>query len=677
MTADNTMASTARLVMERALRNHTTLSFNGTSLNGTWESTRAAAEESANNVTEATGLLIKKLAFAESKSVRTSTIILAAFNVLAALATASSILYDSYMATKRCNPKFKSTKFCISKMHPAETFPLILAIGIAIQGFAFMGVQGTGLQSLFVKGCDVFAQFLLPALFLVPYIKLVFGVECAIRSLRARPFQARGKYDVTICCALVLVFTIGTWVYSYVVQENETCFASLMWFLTIYGEVGLIMLSIIAAIMLASALTIYFRLSNVDLVDEHQRIAASRMVYYLVLGLLSLAFVIPWFASLVTDNGGLKQAMIGTVVVNLSGLINGLLHLFLRANTASTSFGRSGSNDVKKHEIRIWGPNELVFLNHQTMSPVSTFQDRLDSRAGLVGDEKGSIMSMDSSVSSNFTKFAPTSRFNEKVYPSVTESEIPTYNEPTREHATKPSYSLFPVETAPENNTLGVPKMRQDPTSIYDITDLAAPPKIFSRGHGRNPSIISTATVQIGLRLSHAPESNDSTIPFGLPSTTYEATPAPKFLAPSPLKLVTQDVAHSRPQSPLRLANSTSPRLNSTSVKLNSTSPRLSPKSTTLNYQTSTKTLPPTPRANLLKRTDSDPIQLSPAVYSPAKSSVVRSDSKASTYSRVSDESRAEEVSRKASLSRGPLRGNPMGSPVKPTKNSARKNEWI
>ena len=63
---------------------------------------------SARNET-ATLDLIANLVFAESKSVRTSTIILAAFNVLAAFATASSILYDCYWASKRCNPKFKAS----------------------------------------------------------------------------------------------------------------------------------------------------------------------------------------------------------------------------------------------------------------------------------------------------------------------------------------------------------------------------------------------------------------------------------------------------------------------------------------------------------------------------------------------------------------------------------------
>jgi len=81
---------------------------------------------------------------------------------------------------------------------------------------------------------------------------------------------------------------IGTWIPSHLMKEPDFCFASLMWFITAYGNLGLELVSIVAALMLISALIIFFRLSTVNLIDEHQRIAASRMVYYLVLGIISL-----------------------------------------------------------------------------------------------------------------------------------------------------------------------------------------------------------------------------------------------------------------------------------------------------------------------------------------------------------------------------------------------------
>ena len=83
------MAMWARMVVARGLATDAKLQLNSTD--------------------DATNMLIDDLVFAQSKSVRTSTIIQASFNVLAAFFTALSILYDCYWASKRCNPKFKAS----------------------------------------------------------------------------------------------------------------------------------------------------------------------------------------------------------------------------------------------------------------------------------------------------------------------------------------------------------------------------------------------------------------------------------------------------------------------------------------------------------------------------------------------------------------------------------------
>lgn len=56
--------------------------------------------------------------FQAAKSIRTSTIILSVFNVVAAFATAIGILWDSYATAKRNNPKFS--------FRYEEPIPLIL-----------------------------------------------------------------------------------------------------------------------------------------------------------------------------------------------------------------------------------------------------------------------------------------------------------------------------------------------------------------------------------------------------------------------------------------------------------------------------------------------------------------------------------------------------------------------
>ena len=65
--------------------------------------------------------------------------------------------------------------------------------------------------------------------------------------------------------------------------------------------------------------------------------------------------MIPFFGTVVMKNSDLKAAMMGAVVLNLTGLINGLLHLLLRSNTASSSFGSEvrGMYDEGKYESRM------------------------------------------------------------------------------------------------------------------------------------------------------------------------------------------------------------------------------------------------------------------------------------------------------------------------------------
>lgn len=125
------------------------------------------------------GSFLANLTFQSRKSIRTSTVILAIFNVLAALAITAGILYDCYWASKRSSRNFRASyvdatimrrgadsdrKLFIRSIHAADIFPLVLAIGIIVQGLIFVAVQGLGLQSLRISGCTVIAQFMFPGM---------------------------------------------------------------------------------------------------------------------------------------------------------------------------------------------------------------------------------------------------------------------------------------------------------------------------------------------------------------------------------------------------------------------------------------------------------------------------------------------------------------------------------
>lgn len=117
--------------------------------------------------------------FAASKSIRTSTMILASFNALAAFATALGIIYGCYTYKRRAIRRSSDASVWQSKMesrpaltpsrpsglffiHTVEVYPLVLSLGITIQSITFAAAQSIGLKALLSRGCTVVAIFLLP-----------------------------------------------------------------------------------------------------------------------------------------------------------------------------------------------------------------------------------------------------------------------------------------------------------------------------------------------------------------------------------------------------------------------------------------------------------------------------------------------------------------------------------
>jgi len=100
-------AASVRYLLGRAAERTFNKTMPGLAGNHTMPFTQSEANRTISP--DATKAIIDKLVFQDSESVRTSTIILAAFNILAALATAISILYDCYWSSKRCAPKYKTS----------------------------------------------------------------------------------------------------------------------------------------------------------------------------------------------------------------------------------------------------------------------------------------------------------------------------------------------------------------------------------------------------------------------------------------------------------------------------------------------------------------------------------------------------------------------------------------
>ncbi|KAK8035371.1 hypothetical protein PG993_010366 [Apiospora rasikravindrae] len=516
---------------------------------GTWSANTNFSSGGSMGLSQAAGsnttlAVINQFKLEAARSIRTSTIVLAVFNTIAAFATAMGILYDCYSKAKRNRERPSDKVNIFTVVRGTETYPFILSLGITIQGIIFAVSQSKGMDALFAKGCSLISQFMWPAIFIVPFLQVVFALEVTFRGVRSKPFPSRGKWTVAICLATFVIMLLATGLVAFFNAAANICYASLFWFVAKWAQGGFILFTLISAVLAASTLTVFIQLTRHATIETTERVLASRMVYYLGVGMISNILMIPFFLCLTvsTPSSGdsdmtLTLSMISTVVSNISGLVTGGLHLFLRSNTISTIGPRDKQAEYErqklKHKIRGPSPSDNYFSS-QIEKPVGEPRTlkQAESQENLVPAgrdvEKGAI---ESQPADYFNFSQPNPLRSHAVY-------TPTPNEPrapepaqlpaTQEagghgHKRSTSYSLFPNKNPNNNNpdttsvallptTTYTPEINvhratpdENPEDLYeDIYEtLKPPPKMGFSRHRRESSLISTATVQIGLRFSN------------------------------------------------------------------------------------------------------------------------------------------------------------------------------
>lgn len=82
--------------------------------------------------------------------------------------------------------------------------------------------------------------------------------------------------------------TIVTFIVAAVDKAPDFCFASLFWYLKVYSPICFAVLLIVTIVLLISIVTIFLKLSRGrNMIDPIERLASSRMVYYLCVGVIS------------------------------------------------------------------------------------------------------------------------------------------------------------------------------------------------------------------------------------------------------------------------------------------------------------------------------------------------------------------------------------------------------
>ncbi|PTB41966.1 hypothetical protein M441DRAFT_137186 [Trichoderma asperellum CBS 433.97] len=476
-----------------------------------------------------TSSVINNLKFTIAKQVRSMITILAGFNTAMALILAIIIFRNCYKTTKQNDPTFRLRSSFFHVMDVSEIFPFVLSIGIAIQGIIYIVCQTKGLEGLLILGCTSISQAMLPALFLVPYIQLFFGLETIIQALRPRPFPRISKWAIYACLFLVLIGIVVMYVLTRVIEAPDFCYASLFWFVQTWRLEAAILLTTIAGILVVGAIIIFTRLHQGASIGHVERAAASKMVYYMTLGAILNGLTAPYFFSILTQNPMALTAlqldlnMVSSVASNVSGITFGALYLFLRSRKMQKTgpLGHVELGGPREKTVESW-PGSDIFNRQigQPVSPARIAQSRASTISSAVSEGKRSI-------DREGTTFHATSGGDAADGSDLINVPLT----PVVSRARKDSYSLFPsqretLDIKPKNTAI-LPSTTYSPAGsnsneamdnqTFDFEDLLPPPTIRVSGaprHNRDSSLVSGLTVQIGLRVSNLSDVNRLEAPF-------------------------------------------------------------------------------------------------------------------------------------------------------------------
>ncbi|KAL8729983.1 MAG: hypothetical protein Q9181_004819 [Wetmoreana brouardii] len=426
-------------------------------------------------------------------------IILASVNVAATCLMIACIIVDAHNLA-RSRPLHRKLH-----LHPAEVFPLVISVAIVIQGAFSISIKAM-LNDTPTMHCETMSQFLWPTLWIVPYTMLVFGLETATRSLHNERFQHQRRRNVLCCVIAVIIMILVTWVPSFVYPIQGECLSSLVWWTARFAKLGLVIGSGVLLTYVISSVVITTRLLRATTLDRSQRIDATRIVYHLIVSVIIMALVIPFFILKTMRRDRLVAFQIAEVALNLLGIINLLLHIFLRSNADRAAIRPMESTCSRKRPLRVFGSRDLETTMHNT-SPLpleKEVEHRHDSENDkLATDPHAACANRAKCLSSSDTEVGISSPqghngINDQEYRClVWTDKVSRVGVTSWPHHKGSNYSIFPTfSSAMLRNSMST-------TFSQDYAESLQPPKpVLPSLHTRDISEHSSATVQIGFRLS-------------------------------------------------------------------------------------------------------------------------------------------------------------------------------
>jgi hypothetical protein len=222
---------------------------------------------------------------------------------------------------------------------------------------------------------------------MIGLLHFVFGLEMTVNCLRQTPFGRLPTWTPLVNVAIALALYFGVVASSLLVGTSASeCYASIT-FLAASLRLNRQLIGTLSAMMpilLVMAAVIAVQLLRTIHVEPCQRVAGTRMVFYLVLSVIQIvsstlvlnpkltqqAFLLPFFSSTFLSDGETKappmSATMAEYVLYVFGTAIAFLHLFLRANAARTAIKPPEAPWHKRRRFRLFGPSELEII---TISP--------------------------------------------------------------------------------------------------------------------------------------------------------------------------------------------------------------------------------------------------------------------------------------------------------------------
>ncbi|KAL8748435.1 MAG: hypothetical protein Q9184_007305 [Pyrenodesmia sp. 2 TL-2023] len=478
-------------------------------------------------------------------------IVLAAVNVAAACTMVAIIIYDAYMLAKlRSNSLSRNRPHL--RLHPAEIPPLFISIAIIIQGTVFVVVQSTS-RDVVTGNCKATAQVIWPALWIVPFTILVFGLETTFRALHYKHFQVQKRWNIVFCLIVICIMTLVTWIPSNVSPARHGCLTSLVWWTEHLAKVGLAVASGLIITYVVCAVIVTAQLLRGLKMSREQRIAATMIVYYLISSSMITALVIPFFARTTMRKPAIEASQVAEIALNVLGIIHLIFHVFLRSNANVTAIRPRPGACAKKHRSRVFGASDPDRIMHIT-SPV------------LSRKEKDNPFDNDNhKLMKDLRRFSHAAKYQSPSLATDTRTSPPTVpKSPAKPGLCKsvqsaPKLVLSPCTPRKSSNysifpTFRSAMLRNSTSTTFSEDNEEVPPlpnPLLPFSHKREFSEQSSATVHFMYRLSNtngaspppiSPTSSSFRVPlYGTDGTGIESPPISPMSAPTAMGGGSQD----------------------------------------------------------------------------------------------------------------------------------------